>query len=195
MDVPQQTRRVQVQGLAPARKAPGAEGTGPVVQPLATVPFKVGHGYDIHTLKPGGRMVLGGVVVSEEMSPVAHSDGDVVIHALVDAIMGAMAWGDIGEVFSDQDPATKNADSTTFLRATYDRLKNSGYRVSNVDITILAERPRLSPFKMQMRQTLRQLLGGSADVNIKAGTNEGCDAVGRGEAIAAHVVVLLAGEG
>lgn len=194
MDVPKQPRRVQVAGLAPARKAPGAEGA-PDPVPLSVVPFRVGHGYDIHKLKQGGKLVLGGVVVSDQVSPIAHSDGDVVIHAIVDAIMGAMAWGDIGEAFSDQDPATKDADSTTFLRATHERLRQSGYRVSNVDITILAERPKLSPFKMQMRQTLRQLLGGSADVNIKAGTNEGCDAVGRGEAIAAHVVVLLVGEG
>lgn len=159
------------------------------VQPL---PFRIGHGYDLHRLQPGGRLVLGGVVVSEEISPVAHSDGDVVIHAIVDALLGAMGWGDIGEHFSDSDSRWRGVSSSLFLDAVYSKIATFDYFTANVDITILAERPRIASFKMQMVQHLHQFLGG--EINIKAGTNEGCDAIGRGEAIAAHAVVLLAGD-
>jgi 2-C-methyl-D-erythritol 2,4-cyclodiphosphate synthase len=153
---------------------------------------RVGHGYDIHKLQPGGKTLLAGVVVSEEMSPVAHSDGDVVIHATVDALLGAMGWGDIGEMFSDKDDTWKGAPSRKFLEIVYPKVREAGYRLHNLDVTILAERPRVAPFKQQMIETLQQLLGPGGTINIKAGTNEGCDAVGRGEAIAAHAVVLLA---
>jgi 2-C-methyl-D-erythritol 2,4-cyclodiphosphate synthase len=153
---------------------------------------RIGHGYDIHKLQPGGKTVLGGVVVSEEVSPVAHSDGDVVIHATVDALLGAMGWGDIGEMFSDTDDQWKGAPSRKFLELVYPKVREAGYRLHNLDVTILAERPRVAPFKPRMIETLAQLLGPGGTINIKAGTNEGCDAVGRGEAIAAHAVVMLA---
>jgi 2-C-methyl-D-erythritol 2,4-cyclodiphosphate synthase len=152
-------------------------------------PFLIGHGYDLHRLQPGGRLLLAGIEVSTEISPIAHSDGDVVIHALVDAILGALGEGDIGEHFPDTDPKWKNAPSHLFLTHAYDLAKSRGYTLGNADVTILAERPKLKPFKPQMVQNLQQLLGGQ--VNIKAGTNEKCDAIGRGEAIAAHAVVLL----
>lgn len=184
-DAPKKTRRL-VEGLAPARKPAEVDSST-----TSRAPFKIGHGYDIHQLKTGGKLVLGGVTVSSEMSPIAYSDGDVVIHAIVDALLGAMGWGDIGEHYSDKDPALKGADSSLFLRQTFDRVANAGYSVGNVDVTILAEKPRISPFKQQMAKRLAELLGGRADVNIKAGTNEQCDAVGRGEAIAAHAVALL----
>jgi 2-C-methyl-D-erythritol 2,4-cyclodiphosphate synthase len=151
--------------------------------------MKIGHGYDIHRLQPTGRLILAGVEVATGLSPIAHSDGDVVIHALVDALLGAIGQGDIGELFPPSDPQWKGADSTVFLKRAMERVGAAGYRVSNADVTILAERPRLKPFKPAMRQRLESLLG--APVNIKAGTNEGCDAIGRGEAIAAHAVVLL----
>jgi 2-C-methyl-D-erythritol 2,4-cyclodiphosphate synthase len=154
-------------------------------------PFLVGHGYDLHRLQSGGVLRLGGVVVSDEVSPIAHSDGDVVVHALVDAVLGALALGDIGEHFPDSDPRWKDADSLTFLNHVMTLLGQRGYEVVNADITILAERPRLKPFKPQMIAQLRESLGESTQVNIKAGTNEKCDAIGRGEAIAAHAVVLL----
>ena len=152
--------------------------------------FRIGHGYDLHRLQPGGKLVLGGVVVSNEISPIAHSDGDVVIHAIVDALCGALGSGDIGTHFPDTDPQYKNAESMAFLTKMRRDLEHAGFVVVNVDVTILAERPRLSAFKAQMVVNLGRLLGGA--VNVKAGTNEGCDAVGRGEAIAAHAVVLLA---
>lgn len=151
--------------------------------------FRVGHGYDIHRLRESGELVLGGVVVARDVSPVAHSDGDVVIHALVDALLGAIGRGDIGEHFPDSDPAWKGAASSQFLAKVMGELAQSGWEVVNADVTIMAERPRLKEFKSKMVEHLKTLL--KADVNIKAGTNEGCDAVGRGEAIAAHAVVLI----
>ncbi len=173
----------------PARAARRARSQEPRAV-LAGVP-RVGHGYDIHKLQPGGKTVMAGVVVSEQMSPVAHSDGDVVIHAVVDALLGAMGWGDIGEMFSDKDDGWKAAASRGFVEIVYPKVRSAGYRLSNLDVTILAERPRIAPFKPRMIATLHELFGPDATINIKAGTNEGCDAVGRGEAIAAHAVVML----
>jgi 2-C-methyl-D-erythritol 2,4-cyclodiphosphate synthase len=190
MDVPpKQPRRVHVQGLAPARKPASGDTLAPGVSP-----FRIGHGYDIHKLQPGGKLMLGGVEVSNQISPIAHSDGDVVIHALVDALLGAMGWGDIGEHFPPEDEQWRGAASSIFLRTTMDRVRAAGFAVVNADITILAERPKILSFKAQMSQSLREMLGTSSFVNIKAGTNEGCDAVGAGQAIAAHAVVLLAAE-
>ena len=137
--------------------------------------------------------MLGGVAVAHDLSPIAHSDGDVVIHALVDALLGAIGAGDIGEIFPNTDPRWKDAASRVFLEDAVGRVKRAGFRVVNADVTILAERPRLKSFKEPMRQLLSPLLNG-APVNIKAGTNEGCDAIGRGEAIAAHAIVLLASD-
>lgn len=154
--------------------------------------FRIGYGYDIHRLQPGGRMILGGVQVSTEISPIAYSDGDVVIHAIVDALLGSLGMGDIGEHYSDKDPRWKGAGSQVFLNETMQRVEDAGFVIGNVDITIMAERPRLSGFKPKMRDSLRSMLTPGAIINIKAGTNEQCDAIGRGEAIAAHAVVLLA---
>lgn len=150
----------------------------------------IGHGYDIHRLREGGHLFLGGVSVSDSISAVAHSDGDVVIHALVDALLGAIGAGDIGQMFPDSDARWKAAPSRVFLEGAMDRVRQAGFAVVNADVTVLAERPRLGPFKAQMAENLRALIGGP--VNIKAGTHEACDAVGRGEAIACHAVVLLA---
>jgi 2-C-methyl-D-erythritol 2,4-cyclodiphosphate synthase len=136
---------------------------------------------------------LGGVVVGTDVSAVAHSDGDVVIHAVVDALLGAMAMGDIGEHFRNDDPRWKGADSTVFLRQVVKMVRSARMLVTNLDVTILCERPRLKPFKAEMKARLASLTGAAA-VNVKAGTTEGCDAVGRGEAVAAHAVVLLAAE-
>ena len=152
--------------------------------------FRIGHGYDLHRLQPGGKLVLGGVTVSTDISAIAHSDGDVVIHALVDALCGALGAGDIGEHFPDSDPTHKGAASTIFLEKMKRDLDAAGYAVVNADVTILAERPRLKAFKSEIARNLSKILG--APVNVKAGTNEGVDAIGRGQAIAAHAVVLLA---
>lgn len=153
---------------------------------------RIGHGYDLHRLQPGGRLVLAGVEVSQDLSPVAHSDGDVVLHAVVDALCGAMALGDIGEHFANTDPRWKDAPSRVFVDEIWARVTEAGYRLGNLDVTILAERPKLKAFKPAMREALAEMLGSTAgQINVKAGTNEGCDAIGRGEAIAAHAVVLL----
>jgi 2-C-methyl-D-erythritol 2,4-cyclodiphosphate synthase len=152
--------------------------------------FRIGTGYDIHRLQQGGVLMLGGVKVSDEIGPIAHSDGDVLIHALVDAIFGAIGEGDIGEHFPNSDAKWKDAESTLFLQKALAEMRSEGYRIENVDCTILAEKPRLSGYKQTIRENLEHLL--DTQVNVKAGTNEGCDAIGRGEAIAAQVVVLLA---
>lgn len=154
-------------------------------------PHLIGHGYDLHRLQPGGRLLLAGVEVSTDISPIAHSDGDVVLHALVDAILGALGQGDIGEHFPDTDPKWKNAPSRLFLEHAVTLAQQAGYHVSNADVTILAETPKLKPHKAAMRASLATLLG-TPHINIKAGTNENCDAIGRAEALAAHAVVLLA---
>ncbi|HEY0008861.1 MAG TPA: 2-C-methyl-D-erythritol 2,4-cyclodiphosphate synthase [Tepidisphaeraceae bacterium] len=155
-----------------------------------TPPLRIGHGYDIHRVKPGGRMVLAGVEVSTEMSPDAHSDGDIVYHAIVDAILGAIGQGDIGEHFSDKDDRWKNADSGQFVDHAMKLASDAGYVVVNADVSILAERPKLKVFKKAMQANLEKRL--NAPANIKAGTNEATDAIGRGEAIACHAIVLLA---
>jgi 2-C-methyl-D-erythritol 2,4-cyclodiphosphate synthase len=153
---------------------------------------RIGHGYDLHRLQAGGRLMVGGIEVARDMAPVAHSDGDVVLHALVDALLGAMGWGDIGEHFPNTDPRWKDAESRVFVEEVYAKVVAAGYRVGNLDVTVLAERPKLKAFKRPMVEHLARLLGvDPSQVNVKAGTNEGCDAIGRGEAIAAHAVVLL----
>jgi 2-C-methyl-D-erythritol 2,4-cyclodiphosphate synthase len=154
-----------------------------------SAPYRIGHGYDLHRLQPGGRLLLAGVVVAEDLSPVSHSDGDVMLHAVVDALLGAMGWGDIGQWFPDTDPRWKGAESRDFVEAVLEKVHAEGLAVANLDVTILAERPRLAPFRQAMVKNLAELVGGQ--VNIKAGTNEGCDAIGAGQAIAAHAVVLL----
>jgi 2-C-methyl-D-erythritol 2,4-cyclodiphosphate synthase len=152
--------------------------------------FRIGHGYDIHRLQPGGKLYLASVAVADDISPIAHSDGDVVLHAVVDALLGAIALGDIGDMFPNSDPRWKGASSRIFVESAMDEVRRRGMVVVNLDVTIMAERPRLKHFKTAMIDSLSAMVGGS--VNIKAGTNEGCDAIGRGEAIAAHAVVLLA---
>jgi 2-C-methyl-D-erythritol 2,4-cyclodiphosphate synthase len=155
-------------------------------------PYRIGHGYDIHRLQSGGQLVLCGVVVADNIGPIAHSDGDVAVHAIVDAILGAMSWGDIGEWFSNSDERWRNISSLHFLETVTNKIRLFDYSVSNLDVTILAERPKLKMFKREMTAKLHQVLGG--EINIKAGTNEACDAIGRGEAIACHAVVLLEGD-
>jgi 2-C-methyl-D-erythritol 2,4-cyclodiphosphate synthase len=151
--------------------------------------FRIGHGYDIHRLKPGGQLFLAGIEVADGISPIAHSDGDVVLHAVVDALLGAAGLGDIGEMFPNTDPHWKNAASRVFVEGTMDRIRKLNFEVVNADITILAERPKLKEYKPKMIASLKSLVGGA--ISVKAGTNEECDSIGRGEAVAAHVVVLI----
>jgi 2-C-methyl-D-erythritol 2,4-cyclodiphosphate synthase len=157
------------------------------------MPYRIGHGYDLHRLQgapPGGKLVLGGVTVSTSLAPVAHSDGDVVLHALTDALLGTIQAGDIGDAFPNTDPRWRNAESKIFVEHALTRVRAAGYEVVNADILIQAERPKLGAHKAEIAARVSALLGGP--VNVKAGTNEGCDAIGEGLAIAATVVVLVA---
>ena len=171
-----------------------ARGEPPTLMPYPIpVPFRIGHGYDIHRLQSGGKLMLGGVEVAQGISPVSHSDGDVVLHAVADALLGALGEGDIGEIFPNTNAMWKDAPSRVFVEQVMSLFVTPmRYEVANLDVTIQAERPKLKPFKRQMVETLAALVEVlPGQVNIKAGTNEGCDAVGRGEAVAAHAVVLL----
>lgn len=157
--------------------------------------IRIGHGYDIHRFSDelvDSILMLGGVPVPYTKKILAHSDGDLVIHALCDALLGALALGDIGEHFPDTDAQFKNKDSGYFLSHIISLVKKKGYRVGNVDLSIIAEAPKLSPYKMQMRERLAQLLEVTiSDVNVKATTHEKLDAIGNKQGIAAHAVVLL----
>jgi len=154
--------------------------------------MRVGIGYDIHRLVPDRPLRLGGIEVPSPVGLLGHSDGDVLLHAICDALLGAAALGDIGEHFPDTDPAYKDADSAALLIVALGKVRTAGLRPVNLDANILAQRPRLAPHKAAIRARVAELLALAPDcVSIKARTHEGLDAVGRGEAIAAHAVVLL----
>ena len=153
---------------------------------------RVGIGTDLHRLVEGRPMILGHVAIEHDRGPAGHSDGDVVLHAIIDAMAGAAGLPDIGEMFPDTDPAYKGVDSAELLATALGRVRQAGYDLVNVDVTIHAERPKLKAYKPAIRAEVARLLGVSADaVSIKAKTNEGVDAVGRGEAIATTAIVGL----
>lgn len=154
--------------------------------------YRIGIGYDIHRVCPGRPLILGGVRIENEAGLAGHSDADVVLHALCDALLGAAGLGDIGELFPDTDPKYAGADSRQFVAEVVRQITQAGYSVSNVDIVVHAERPRLGPLKARIRQSVADLLHlPPSAIGIKATTNEGLDAVGRGEAIACWVAALL----
>ena len=153
---------------------------------------KVGLGYDSHRFAAGRPLVLGGVGIEHDRGLAGHSDADAVLHALTDAVLGAIGAADIGEQFPDTDPRWAGADSSRFLAHAVRLAAEKGYRAVNADVTILAESPRLSAYKDKMRARIAELLGvGIEDVAVKAKTNEGMGLVGRGEGIAALAAVLL----
>jgi 2-C-methyl-D-erythritol 2,4-cyclodiphosphate synthase len=154
--------------------------------------MRVGHGYDVHRFGEGDAVILGGVRIPHTHGLVAHSDGDVVLHALCDALLGAIGAGDIGRHFPDTDERFRGADSRGLLRACMAMVTAAGYRPGNADITIVAERPRLAPYIPAMRACIAADLDTQeANVNLKATTSEGVGFVGRREGIVAHAVVLL----
>jgi len=154
--------------------------------------IRIGHGFDVHRFGPGDAVVIGGVRIKHDAGILAHSDGDVAIHALCDALLGASALGDIGKHFPDSDPAYADAASTTLLAHVRALLEREGYRVSNADITVVAEAPRLAPHIASMRANIADVLGVSADaVSVKATTTEGLGLVGRREGLAAHAVAVI----
>lgn len=154
--------------------------------------MRIGHGYDAHRFAPGRRLVLGGVTIPFDQGMAAHSDGDVALHALCDALLGAAALGDIGGHFPDTSADYKDIDSRILLRHVMTLLHAQGYRVTNADITIIAQVPKLKPFIEQMRDNIAADLGVTVDeINVKATTTEGMGFAGRKEGIAAHAVVLI----
>ena len=154
--------------------------------------MRIGHGYDVHRLVEGRALILGGVNIPFEKGLLGHSDADVLTHALMDALLGAAALGDIGQHFPDTDPRYEGADSLKLLRHVAALLAEHGYRVGNVDCTILAQRPKLAPFIPQMRERLALAMGVELDrVSVKATTEEHLGFTGAGLGIAAHAVALL----
>ena len=154
--------------------------------------MRVGSGIDVHAFGPGDAVVLGGVRIAHSRGVVAHSDGDVLLHALVDALLGAAALGDIGQHFPDTDPRWKGADSARFVTATVELLAQAGWKVVNADLTLLAEAPRIGPWRDAIRSGVAGLLGlPRACVNLKATTTEHLGFVGRNEGLMAMATVLI----
>lgn len=153
---------------------------------------RIGLGHDTHRLSPGKPLIIGGVIVPHDLGPVAHSDGDVLLHAITDALLGAAGLGDIGEWFPDNDPQYAGADSGALLARVVERLNADGWSVANLDCTVHAQRPKLSPFKKDIARRVADLLRVDGDrVNVKAKTSEKVGPVGREEAISADAVVLI----
>jgi 2-C-methyl-D-erythritol 2,4-cyclodiphosphate synthase len=158
-----------------------------------TVPFRVGIGYDIHRLVPGRPLRLGGVTVPHDRGLAGHSDGDALTHAVIDALFGACGLPDIGRHFPPGDPRFRDADSIALLEEARRLALAAGWEPSNLDTVVVCERPRLAPYTAQMRARLAAALNvPETCVNVKAKTNEGVDAAGRGEAVAVHAIILVA---
>lgn len=154
--------------------------------------MRIGHGYDVHRLAEGRRLILGGVEIPFEKGLLGHSDADVLAHAVMDALLGAAALGDIGKLFPDSDPAYEGADSMVLLSRVARVLDENGYGIGNVDATVLAQRPKLAPHIPAMRERLAAAMGvDSGRVSVKATTEEGLGFTGTGEGIAAHAVALI----
>jgi len=158
--------------------------------------IRVGIGYDSHRFAPPGPLILGGVAIPSDMHLEGHSDGDAVAHAITDAILGAAGAGDIGEMFSDRDPANKGKDSLEMLSAAVERIRKLGWRVQQVDITIIAERPKISSHREMMKLRVAPALAVETEaVSIKGKTNEGMGWIGRGEGIACIAVATISATG
>ena len=154
--------------------------------------FRIGHGYDVHRLKEGRALILGGVNIPYELGLDGHSDADVLVHAVMDAILGAAALGDIGGLFPDTDPAYKGADSMKLLERVIAVITEKGYRIGNIDATMIAQRPKLKPYIQQMRENIASVCGVDVDVvNVKATTEEKLGFTGSGEGMAAHSVCII----
>jgi 2-C-methyl-D-erythritol 2,4-cyclodiphosphate synthase len=155
-------------------------------------PYRIGYGYDVHRLASGESLVLGGVHIPCDVGTVAHSDGDVLLHAICDALLGAAALGDIGEHFPDSDPAYRGISSITLLQHTARLLSQRGYSIGNLDATLVLERPKILPYKERMRMTIADACGLEASqVSLKATTSEALGFVGEGAGITAHATALI----
>ena len=154
--------------------------------------MRIGHGYDVHRLVPDRELILGGVHIPHPLGLLGHSDADVLVHAVMDALLGAAALGDIGRLFPDADPQYAGIDSLLLLEQVRERIAGAGYEIGNIDVTVIAQRPKLAPHIPEMRRNLCRVLGIDEDrINIKATTEERLGFTGRGEGIACHSVCLL----
>ena len=154
--------------------------------------MRIGHGYDVHRLTEGRKLILGGVDIPYEKGLLGHSDADVLVHAVMDALLGAMGAPDIGQLFPDKDPAYKGADSMVLLTRVAEIMRERGYTLGNVDATVLAQAPKLAPHIPAMRENIARVLGVSIEqVNVKATTEEHLGFTGSGDGMAAHAVCLL----
>ena len=154
--------------------------------------MRIGHGYDVHRFKKGRKLILGGVEIEYEMGLDGHSDADVLVHAIMDALLGAAALGDIGKFFPDTDDSFKDADSMVLLEKVINLLKNYNYSIENIDATVIAQKPKLMGYIDQMRENIAQSCGISiSQVNIKATTEEGLGYTGNLQGISAHAVCLI----
>ena len=159
---------------------------------MAEQKYRVGIGYDIHRLVEGRELIIGGVKNTHEKGLLGHSDADVLVHAIIDALLGAVALDDIGTLFPDTDPAYKDADSMVLLRNVYRKVQAEGYSIGNIDSNIIAQNPKMMPYIPKMKEALANLLGLEPnDISIKAKTKEKLDAVGECRAIEANAVVIL----
>ena len=156
------------------------------------LPYRIGHGFDLHRLEAGRRMIVGGVELEHDRGPAGHSDGDVVYHAVTDAILGALAQPDIGQIFPDNDERWREADSRVFVAEADRIMREHGYVIGNVDVTLILQRPKIGPHKDAIRKNLAFLLGCDvSQVNLKGKTHEKVDSLGENRSIACHVVTLL----
>lgn len=154
--------------------------------------YRIGTGYDIHRLTQGRDLIIGGVKITHEKGLLGHSDADVLVHAIIDAMLGALCLSDIGTLFPDTDPLYKDADSTVLLKKVYNLIQEKGWELSNLDSNIIAQQPKMMPYIPKMKEVLAKILQTDLDkISIKAKTNEKMDAVGLELAIEAHAVILL----
>ena len=154
--------------------------------------MRIGHGYDVHRLVQGRKLILGGVEIPYDLGLEGHSDADVLLHAVMDALLGATAMGDIGGLFPDHDPQYKGISSMLLLRNVWERVSERGYRIGNVDVTMIAQRPKLKPYIPQMIENVARMLQTEPSrINVKATTEEHLGFTGRGEGMACHAVCLL----
>lgn len=157
--------------------------------------MRIGHGYDVHAFGEGEKIVIGGTIIPHTHGLIAHSDGDVLLHALCDAILGALALGDIGKHFPDNDPTYQNADSRALLRMVFAKARNMGYKLGNTDMTVIAQSPKMAPHIETMCHNIAaDLEADVSQINVKATTTERLGFEGRKEGISAHAVVILLAE-
>ncbi|KAI3468687.1 hypothetical protein Pfo_025350 [Paulownia fortunei] len=178
--------------VAATTSAVEAEPQTAAAAPAKVLPFRVGHGFDLHRLEPGYPLIIGGINIPHDRGCEAHSDGDVLLHCVVDAILGALGLPDIGQIFPDTDPKWKGAASSVFMKEAVRLMHEAGYELGNLDATLILQRPKVSPHKEAIRSNLCKLLGADPSVvNLKAKTHEKVDSLGENRSIAAHTVVLL----